>query len=92
MHRRGNGVPAHMLERLADRLRPLPGVATLYEDLAQRGYNKRPRIPVNPLFSATDTVERITAAVDELTHPNSPTGTKQSDPAGDDGPAGDQEA
>jgi len=66
MHRRGKGVPAHMLERLADRLRPLPGVATLFEDLAQRGYNRRPSIPVNKLFTATDAADRITAAVDEL--------------------------
>jgi hypothetical protein len=73
----------------ADRLRPLPGVATLYEDLVQRGYNKRPSIPVNKLFSATDAVERITAAVDELTSVNGPTESKQSGPARDDGPAGD---
>jgi hypothetical protein len=77
MHRRGKGVPAPMLERLADRLRPLPGVAPLYEDLGQRGYNKRPSIPANPLFSATDAVERITAAVDELTNVNDLTGSKQ---------------
>jgi hypothetical protein len=92
MHRRGKGVPAPMLERLADRLRPLPGVATLYEDLGQRGYNKRPSIPVNPLFSATDAVERITAALDELTNVNDLTGSKQSGHAGDDGAAGDSEA
>jgi hypothetical protein len=89
MHRRGKGVPASMLERLADRLRPLPGVATLYEDLVQRGYNKRPSIPVNKLFSATDAVERITAAVDELTSVNGPTESKQSGPARDEGPADD---
>ena len=81
-----------MLERLADRLRPLPGVATLYEDLAQHGYNRRPRIPVNQLFSARDAVERITAAVDELTSANGSMGSKRSGPAGDDGPAGGQEA
>jgi hypothetical protein len=77
MHRRGKGVPADMLERLADRLRPLPGVATLYEDLAQRGYNKRPSIPVNQLFASADAVERITAAVDELTGANGSMGLKQ---------------
>jgi hypothetical protein len=89
MHRRGNGVPAHILERLADRLRPLPGVATLYEDLVQRGYNKRPSIPVNRLFSATDAVERITAAVDELTSANGSTDRSSRALAGDDGATGD---
>ena len=77
MHRRGKGVPAYMLDRLADRLRPLPSVAALYEDLAQRGYDKRPSIPVNQLFSAADAVDRIIAAVDELTSANGSTGSKQ---------------
>jgi hypothetical protein len=82
-------VPAQLLERLADRLRTLPGVATLYEDLVQRGYNKRPSIPVNPLFSATDAIERITAAVDELTSADGSTGSKQSGPLpGDDSATG----
>jgi hypothetical protein len=66
MHRRGSGVAAGALERLADRLRPLPGVAGLYANLADRGYNKRPSIPVNQLFTSPDAANTIIEAVDEL--------------------------
>jgi len=66
MHRRGEGVAAETLERLADRLRPLPGVATLYADLAEWGYNRRPSIPANQLFTTPDAAATIIRAVDEL--------------------------
>jgi hypothetical protein len=66
MHRRGKGVAAQALDRLADRLRPLPGVAALYADLAERGYNKRPSIPADQLFTAPDAATSIIEAVDEL--------------------------
>lgn len=65
MHRRGSGLPAEVVERLADRLRPLPGVAELYEDLAERGYARRPSIPQSSLVVA-GAREVLLGALDEL--------------------------
>jgi hypothetical protein len=67
-------------------------VAPLYEDLVQHGYNKRPSIPVNQLFTAADAVEIITAAVDELTSANIAVGPRHEGPTDDDGTAGDMKA
>jgi hypothetical protein len=91
MHRRGNGVAAEPLERLADRLRPLPGVAALYDDLAKRGYNKRASIPADQLFTAPDAATIIIEAIDELIGGDTISGSASSsstDPISDGRPSG----
>jgi hypothetical protein len=65
MHRRGAGLPVDVVERLAERLRTLPGVPALYADLAERGYAKRPSIPETSL-SGAGAMEVVKNALDEL--------------------------
>jgi hypothetical protein len=57
------------LAALADALRPLPGVATLYSDLEARQWGRRPSIPVGRLFAEPGAVEIVIAALDALVGP-----------------------
>ncbi|SFE52474.1 hypothetical protein [Blastococcus tunisiensis] len=65
IHRRGAGLPIEAVERLAERLRVLPGVTPLYAGLAVRGYAKRPSIPEASL-TAPGAKDVIVEALDEL--------------------------
>lgn len=65
IHRRGAGVPAESVARLAARLRDLPGVASLYADLEQKGYARRPSIPEASL-AGPGAAETVRTALDEL--------------------------
>ncbi|WP_456862927.1 hypothetical protein [Geodermatophilus sp. SYSU D00691] len=65
IHQRGKGLPADVVERLAERMRQLPGVPALYADLAERNYAKRPSIPASALESP-DATGIIIRALEEM--------------------------